>query len=92
MFTITYVGAQWCVTCKTIKPAVEKLAHQFAIPLTVQDYDEDLSSEEQDSVRKLPTLFVFQDGKKVADFNEKQVERLDAWLKSNVNLMDATEF
>jgi thioredoxin len=57
--------AEWCVPCKTLVPVLEALAAQFDGKLKVGK----LNVEENDrapfdySIRTLPTLLLFKDGK-----------------------------
>ncbi len=88
-----YIGATWCGTCKIIKPAIEQLAKKFSVTLKTLNYDTDLEEEAQDLVRKVPTIWMIQDGKRVAEFNVNQVASTEAWLLANVSLtaMEQTE-
>ena len=84
--TIEYIGAAWCSTCKVIKPKTEELAKKFTVPLNCRDYDKDLSEEEQAEIKKVPTLRIFKNGEKVAEYVIRQVELLEVWLQGNVPL------
>lgn len=86
-YVIEYIGAAWCSTCKVIKPKTEELAKIFSVPLNCRDYDKDLSEEEQSEVKKVPTLRIFKNNEKVAEFNIRQVELLEVWLQGNVPLI-----
>ena len=83
---IVYIGATWCGTCKTIKPAIEQLAKKFSVPLKTLDYDKDLEDSAQELIKKVPTIWMIQDGKRVAEFNMNQVASTEAWLQANVSL------
>jgi len=83
---IQYIGAKWCSTCKTIKPATEALAKRFAISLRCFDLDEDLTEDEKDTIKKVPTLRIFKDGRQVEEYNTNQVKSLEAYLATNVIL------
>jgi thiol-disulfide isomerase/thioredoxin len=85
-YIIHYIGASWCSTCKVIRPSTEALAKKFSVPLVCYDVDDDLTEEEKDTITKVPTLRIFRHGEKVAEFNVKQVESLDTWLKANISL------
>lgn len=60
--------AEWCGPCKAIAPAVEEIARDFADRLTVAkvNIDENPATPGQFSVRGIPTLILFKDGKPVA--------------------------
>ena len=79
---IEYIGAAWCSTCKVIKPKTEELAKKFNVPLNCRD----LSEEEQAEIKKVPTLRIFKNNEKVAEYNMRQVELLEVWLQGNVPL------
>ena len=85
-YQIVYIGASWCSTCKTIKPATEQLAKRYDVPLKCLDYDEDLSHEEQETVTKVPTLRIFKGDEKVAEYNMNQVAQLTDWLSKHIIL------
>jgi thiol-disulfide isomerase/thioredoxin len=85
-YSILYIGATWCGTCKTIKPQTETLAKKFAVPLRILDYDNDLEEEEKSSISKVPTLRIFEDDRLIAEYNVKQIESLETWLKKNISL------
>lgn len=91
-YTILYIGAAWCKTCKEIKPATESLAAQFAIPLTTKDYDEDLNESEQAEIKKIPTLRILNNGSRVAEWNANQVASLREWLTSNIHVGSTDDF
>ncbi len=88
---IVYIGATWCGTCKTIKPAIESLAKKFSVALKTLDYDHDLDADAQDLIKKVPTIWIVQDGKRVAEYNVNQVAATEAWLASHVSLTGASE-
>ncbi len=90
-FSIVYIGATWCSTCKVIKPKTEELAKKFSVPLTILDLD-DLEDEEKASIRKVPTLRVFKDDTMIAEYVAKQVESLQTWLQENVTLLVSDDF
>lgn len=83
--SIVYIGATWCKTCKVIGPATEELAKRFQIPLTTLDIEE-VPEEDKDSITKVPTIRIFQNKEKVAEWNVKQIESLTTWLSENVSL------
>ena len=84
---VTYIGAVWCATCKTIKPQVEELCRKFSVQLKVLDYDDDLDEAGKDAITKVPTLQIYTEaGVLCATYNQKQVESLTAWLEANVSL------
>ena len=92
-YKILYIGAAWCKTCKEIKPATESLAKQFAIPLTIKDYDEDLDETEQAEIKKVPTIRItVTEGKQVAEWNVNQVASLREWLTSNIHVGSTDDF
>ena len=92
-YTILYIGAAWCKTCKEIKPATESLAVQFAVPLTIKDYDDDLDETEQAEIKKVPTIRIADaTGKHVAEWNVNQVASLKEWLTSNIHVGSTDDF
>jgi thiol-disulfide isomerase/thioredoxin len=92
MTTIHYIGATWCSTCKVIKPKTIELAKRFHVELKCFDYDSELSEEERDTITKVPTLRIFKENVKVAEYNTKQVEMLEVWLQANVRINPTDDF
>ncbi len=80
MITIKYVGASWCKPCKLVKPEVINLCKQFNIELTIIDYDDDLTTEEQENITKLPSIFILDDGKEVKRITTNHVETFTQFL------------
>ena len=86
MYTIHYIGATWCSTCKTIKPATESLAKRFSVPLILKDLDEDLTDEEKDAITKVPTIRIFEENKQIVEWNMNQVQSLESWLQTHIKM------
>ena len=86
VYTIHYIGATWCSTCKVIKPATEALAQRFAVPLVLKDFDADLTEEEKDAIKKVPTIRIFEENKQIVEWNVNQVKSLEEWLQTNVKM------
>lgn len=91
-YTILYIGASWCKTCKEIKPATESLAQQFAISLTIKDYDDDLEDDEKAAITKVPTIRILEGEKQVAEWNVNQVTSLREWLTANIHVGSTDDF
>jgi thiol-disulfide isomerase/thioredoxin len=84
-YTIIYIGAKWCAPCKVIKPAVQDLSKKFQIPMTIKDYDDDLTDEERETVSKLPSLRIYNDTNiLVVEFLDDKVAKLTEWLQTNM--------
>lgn len=78
---IEYIGATWCAPCRTVKPAVEAMAHRYGVPAEFRDYDDDLDDDARDGVKKLPTIRVWNAANVlVAEIITKHVEELEAQL------------
>ena len=89
---LVYIGAAWCGTCKTIKPALEELCKKFSAPMKILDYDKDLTDDEQAEITKVPTVRIKVDGKQVAEFNMAQVASTESWFAANVKLTATDDF
>ena len=61
--------ASWCVPCRTIAPAVDAVAAEFAGRAKVLklNVDEDPEIAGRYSVQSIPTLLFFKDGQKVGE-------------------------
>jgi thiol-disulfide isomerase/thioredoxin len=90
---IVYIGATWCGTCKTIKPEIERLGKMYGVQVNILDYDDDLEPEEQEQIRKVPTIRILDEkGNKVATFDEKQVVSTTEWLRTHMPIEPSSDF
>ena len=57
--------APWCVYCRRIAPAYEKIAEQYAGKLTVAkiNIDENPKLADREQIEVIPTLVLYKDGK-----------------------------
>lgn len=57
--------ATWCGPCRAISPIVEELAKEFSgrVKITKLNVDENPATPSQYSVRGIPTLILFKEGK-----------------------------
>ena len=92
MFSIEYIGATWCKSCKTIKPLLESLAKRFQVTIVIKDLDEDCTEEERAEITKVPTVIMKKDGNPVATYNVNQVQSVDTWLQENVAIKSDDSF
>ena len=79
--------AEWCGPCKMIGPALEELAGEFAGRLTVAkvNIDENPMTPNNYSVRGIPTLILFKDGKPAAtQVGAMPKSRLKEWIAGNI--------
>jgi thiol-disulfide isomerase/thioredoxin len=93
-YTIHYIGASWCKTCKEIKPATEHLAAQFNVPLVIRDYDNDLDETEQATITKVPTLRILDTSNNscIVEWNMNQIASLREWLTTNIHVGSTDDF
>ena len=84
-YTLRYIGATWCATCKVIKPKTEELCKKFSVDMEDLDIEE-LDDDESNSVTKVPTLIMTKDGKALETWNVNQVKSLEEWLTTNISL------
>ena len=57
--------AEWCGPCKMIAPILEEIANEYRDRLKVakMDIDSNTATPQQYSIRGIPTLMIFKDGK-----------------------------
>ncbi|NNF28403.1 MAG: thiol reductase thioredoxin [Gemmatimonadetes bacterium] len=62
--------AEWCGTCRAVRPAVERMASELAgrVRVVVVDVDEAPTVAARFGVRALPTFLVLEDGVVVGKF------------------------
>ena len=60
--------APWCMPCKIIAPAVEKLAEEMKgkVKVSKSNVDENPDVATEFSIMNIPTLVLFKDGKEVS--------------------------
>lgn len=60
--------AEWCVPCKMLGPVIEELAEEYAgkVKVCKLDVDDAPSTAGQYGVQSIPTVMVFNQGKKVS--------------------------
>ncbi|MGH7069358.1 MAG: thioredoxin [Acetobacteraceae bacterium] len=79
--------AEWCGPCRTIAPALEELAGEFAGRLEVAkvNIDENPETPTTYAVRGIPTLILFKDGKPAATkIGAAPKSSLKAWIESSL--------
>jgi len=89
-YQITYIGAKWCKACKIVQPQIEELAKKYGIPVKLLDYDT-MEEEQKADVGKVPTVYLYKNGKQDAKYDSNQVVSVDQWLQTNV-LMSEGDF
>ena len=59
--------AEWCMPCRALAPVIEELAQEFQgkVRFAKVNVDEARSIAQQFGIRGIPTLILFQNGKKV---------------------------
>ena len=57
--------AEWCGPCKMIAPIIEEIANEYGdkLKVTKMDIDSNTQTPQQYSIRGIPTLMIFRDGK-----------------------------
>ncbi|MBQ3076809.1 MAG: thioredoxin [Clostridia bacterium] len=73
-------SAPWCVYCRRIAPALDKLAAQMVdtLPVGIINIDEEKTLAEQEQIEVVPTLILYRDGQAlgsiVAPESKAQIE------------------
>jgi thioredoxin 1 len=79
-------GAKWCGPCRKLSPIVDKIAKEMEGKIHVFKVDIDKSPETSTkySVRCVPTLMIFKDGKMVCkEEGLMSEEDLTEWIEEN---------
>lgn len=77
--------AEWCMPCRALAPVIEELAQEFQgkVRFAKVNVDEARSIAQQFGIRGIPTLILFQNGKKVNELVGNQPkERIKSLLSS----------
>lgn len=56
-------GASWCRPCKTLEPVLEKVAEETTLKVCKVDIDDCVELTKKYSVRGVPTILIFKEGK-----------------------------
>lgn len=77
--------AEWCMPCRALAPVIEELASEFQgkVRFAKVNVDEARSVAQQFGIRGIPTLILFQNGKKVNELVGNQPkEKIKSLLTS----------
>jgi putative thioredoxin len=79
--------APWCNPCQMLGPVLEKLEKQYRgkFKLVKLNVDDNHAKAEEYSIRGIPAVKMFKDGKVVAEFVGAMPEvRIRSWLDQNL--------
>lgn len=80
-------GTQWCAPCKQMEPTLEALSVELggSIKIVKVDLDTDPATAAQMGVRGIPAMFLFKDGKVVANRTGATPKAaLRAWIEAAI--------
>ena len=68
-FVLVDFWAEWCGPCKAIAPSLEEISEEMKDKLKVVkvNVDENPAVSQSYSIRSIPALMIFKDGKKVSE-------------------------
>jgi thioredoxin 1 len=74
--TLVDFWAEWCGPCKMMNPVIENLAKEYEgkVSITKMDIDVNPETPTNFSIRGIPTIVMFQDGKEVRRIVGAQTE------------------
>lgn len=79
--------APWCVYCRRIGPAFDKIAEQYADTLVVGqvDIDEQPELAQREQIEVVPTLLLYQDGKVCGSIKAPQSKaEIEAFIRETL--------
>ena len=79
--------APWCVYCRRIAPAMDRIAAEYADRLTIGtiNIDEEPALADQEQIELVPTLVLYRDGKAAASIVAPESKaKIDAFLRENL--------
>jgi len=79
--------APWCVYCRRIAPAYEKVAQQFGehVVIAKVDIDQEPALAEQEQIEVIPSLVLYRDGKAVGSLVAPESKAMiDAFLAQHL--------
>lgn len=80
--------APWCVYCRRIGPALDKLAEQVSDSVLIAkiDIDQEPALAEQERIEVVPTFLLYRDGQVLGSIVAPQSKaQLDAFLAEHLN-------
>tara|TARA_B110000037_G_C16923054_1_gene425246 strand:+ start:419 stop:739 length:321 start_codon:yes stop_codon:yes gene_type:complete len=82
-FVLVDFWAEWCGPCKAIAPSLEEISEEMKDKLKVVkvNVDENPTVSQSYSIRSIPALMIFKDGKKVSEkMGALPKSALQAWV------------
>ena len=79
--------AEWCGPCKAIAPSLEELSEEMASKLKIVkiNVDENPSISQTYSIRSIPALMIFKDGKKISEkMGALPKSALQSWVNETI--------
>ena len=79
--------AEWCGPCKAIAPSLEELSDEMANKLKIVkiNVDENPSISQTYSIRSIPALMIFKDGKKISEkMGALPKSALQSWVNETI--------
>jgi len=79
--------AEWCGPCKQIGPALEELSAEYEgkVKIAKVDVDANPNAPAAMGVRGIPALFIFKDGKPVANLaGARPKAALQSWIDESI--------
>lgn len=81
--------APWCVYCRRISAAYDKLAEQYGDKLVIAkiNVDEEPEAEIREQIRLIPTLVLYQGGERLASIVAPESKaKIEEFLRDNLDL------
>lgn len=81
--------APWCVYCKRITPAINKIAEQYEKELFVGllNIDEEEALSDEQKIEIIPTLVIYKDGKALGSIVAPDSKaKIEAFIKETLEL------
>ena len=79
--------AEWCGPCKAIAPSLEEISNEMANKLKVVkiNVDENPSTSQAYSIRSIPALMIFKNGKMVSEkMGALPKSALESWVNETI--------
>ena len=82
------VGTPWCVYCRRIAPALDKIAEQYSGSLTVGQViiDDEPQLAQKENIEVVPALLLYRNGQKLGSITAPASKAaIEAFLKEHLN-------
>lgn len=69
-----------------------ELCKKYSVPLKIYDLETDLEPAEAETITKVPTVRIYKDGARIAEYTTQQIAQTTATLAAHTSLDVSADF